>query len=161
MSLSLREFHPFEAAGRRFLYLVPSAAVFALDDCSSAILDSLAAGPRGADDLTRELSPRFDSAEVGDTIAELQRVRALGESSAKPMPVPKIIPLKPVPLQTLVVNGPRSVGEGIEDRRRAIIEREHRRARHQIQEPPARGFERMELAQRDVGHCSLDGSKRM
>jgi len=31
-NISLREFHPFEAAGRRFLYLVPSAAVFALDD---------------------------------------------------------------------------------------------------------------------------------
>ena len=87
-SLSLREFHPFEAAGRRFLYLVPSAAVFALDDCSSAILDSLAGGPRPVDDLTRELSPRFDSVEVGDTIAELARVRALAESSAKPMPVP-------------------------------------------------------------------------
>ena len=30
--LQLREFHSFEAAGQRFLYLVPSAAVFALDD---------------------------------------------------------------------------------------------------------------------------------
>ena len=39
MTLGLREFHPFEAAGRRYLYLVPSAAVFALDDCSEAILD--------------------------------------------------------------------------------------------------------------------------
>jgi uncharacterized protein len=103
-SVSLREFHPFEAAGRRFLYLVPSAAVFALDDCSSAVLDSLSNGPRQVDDLTRELSSRFDSEDVGDTIAELARVRALGESSAKPMPVPKFIPLKPVPLQTLVVN---------------------------------------------------------
>jgi uncharacterized Fe-S cluster-containing radical SAM superfamily protein len=103
-SVSLREFHPFEAAGRRFLYLVPSAAVFALDDCSSAVLDSLSNGPRQVDDLTRELSSRFDSVEVGDTIAELARVRALGESTAKPMPVPKVIPLKPVPLQTLVVN---------------------------------------------------------
>ena len=103
-SIALREFHPFEAAGRRFLYLVPSAAVFALDDCSSAILDSLSNGPRPVEDLTRELSARFDSAEVGDTIAELQRVRALGESSAQPVPIPKFIPLKPVPLQTLVVN---------------------------------------------------------
>jgi uncharacterized protein len=100
----LREFHPFEAAGRRFLYLVPSAAVFALDDCSSAILDSLADGPRPVDDLTRDLASRFDAVEVGDTIAELARVRALAESSAKPLPMPKIIPLKPVPLQTLVVN---------------------------------------------------------
>ncbi len=70
-SIALREFHPFEAAGRRFLYLVPSAAVFALDDCSSAMLDSLADGPRPVDDLTRELASRFDAAEVGDTIAEL------------------------------------------------------------------------------------------
>ena len=104
MSIALREFHPFEAAGRRFLYLVPSAAVFALDDCSSAIVDSLANGPRGVDELERDLSPRFDAVEVSDTIAELQRVRALGETAAKPIPVPKIIPLKPVPLQTLVVN---------------------------------------------------------
>jgi len=54
-SVGLREFHSFEAAGRRYLYLVPSAAVFALDDCSSAVLDSLANGPRPVDDLTVEL----------------------------------------------------------------------------------------------------------
>ena len=102
-SVTLREFHPFEAAGRRFLYLVPSAAVFALDDCSSAVIDSLGDGPRAVDDLTRELEGRFDAAEVTDTIAELQRIRALGESSVRPAPVPKVIPLKPVPLQTLVV----------------------------------------------------------
>src|SRR5262245_17606477 len=103
-SLSLREFHPFEAAGPRFLYLVPSAAVFALDECSSAVIDSLGNGPRPVDDLTRELSGRFAAVEVSDTIAELQRVRALGESSVRPAPPPKVIPLKPVPLQTLVVN---------------------------------------------------------
>ena len=44
-NVGLREFHSFEAAGRRFLYLVPSAAVFALDDCAAAIIDSLANGP--------------------------------------------------------------------------------------------------------------------
>ena len=30
--LGLGEFHAFGAAGQRFLYLVPSAAVFALDE---------------------------------------------------------------------------------------------------------------------------------
>jgi uncharacterized protein len=105
MSLvGLREFHSFEAAGRRYLYLVPSAAVFALDDCSAAIVDSLGEGPRAVDELTRDLSARFDQVEVTDTIAELQRVRALGEMGAKPVPMPKIVPLRPVPLQTLVVN---------------------------------------------------------
>ena len=39
--LARREAHAFEAAGQRFLYLVPSAAVFALDDCSQAVLDRL------------------------------------------------------------------------------------------------------------------------
>ena len=102
--VGLREFHSFAAAGRRYLYLVPSAAVFALDDCSAAIVDSLGEGPRGVDELTRDLAPRFDHGEVADTIAELQRVRALGETSAKPASMPKIMPLRPVPLQTLVVN---------------------------------------------------------
>ena len=31
ITLARREFHLFQAAGRDFLYLVPSAAVFALD----------------------------------------------------------------------------------------------------------------------------------
>ena len=103
-SIALREFHSFEAAGRRFLYLVPSAAVFALDDCSAAIVDALGNGPKPLDDLKRDLAGRFDVADVSETIAELQRVRALGETSAKPAPAPKILPLRPVPLQTLVVN---------------------------------------------------------
>ena len=61
--LGLREFHSFEAAGRRFLYLVPSAAVFALDDCSEAVMKALGAGPRGAADLTRDLAARFDQVQ--------------------------------------------------------------------------------------------------
>lgn len=110
MTLGLREFHSFEAAGRRYLYLVPSAAVFALDDCSEAILQELRSGPQQVADVARNLSGRFDEAEVADTIAELQRVRALGEMADKPeglsppVSLPKIVPLRPVPLQTLVVN---------------------------------------------------------
>jgi uncharacterized protein len=103
MALGLREFHSFEAGGQQFLYLVPSAAVFALDDCSSALVDTLRAAPRDPDALVRDLAPRFGAEEVVDTIAELRRVRAIGEV-ARPEPAPKILPLKPVPLQTLVVN---------------------------------------------------------
>ena len=108
VTLGLREFHPFEAAGRRYVYLVPSAAVFALDDCSEAMLDELRAGPRPLADLASSLSARFDAVEVTDTIAELQRVRVLGEmidkpkGSSPPAAMPKIVPLRPVPLQTLV-----------------------------------------------------------
>ena len=102
--LGLREYHPFEAAGRRFLYLVPSAAVFALDDCSEAVIKQLDSGPRGAADIARDLAGTFDQAAVSDAVAELQRVRVVGEMAAKPQPMPKIVPLRPVPLQTLVVN---------------------------------------------------------
>jgi uncharacterized protein len=101
--LALREFHEFEAAGERFLYLVPSAAVFALDDCSSAMLETLRETPVDADTLVRELSLRFDPTDVHDTLAELRRVHAIDEVAAR-QPTPKILPLKPVPLQTLVVN---------------------------------------------------------
>ena len=110
MMLGLREFHSFEAAGRRYLYLVPSAAVFALDDCSEAVVQELRGGPQPLTDVSRILSARFDAAEVGDTIAELQRVRVLGEmmdrpdGTSTPTPMPKIVPLRPVPLQTLVIN---------------------------------------------------------
>src|SRR5919106_2140206 len=101
--LGVREFHSFESAGQRFLYLVPSAAVFALDDCSSALIDQLRAAPREAEALVGDLGARFGDDEVADTIAELRRVRAIGDV-ARPEPTPKILPLKPVPLQTLVVN---------------------------------------------------------
>ena len=109
MTLGLREFHSFEAAGRRYLYLVPSAAVFALDECSEAVLHELSGGPQPLADLARRLSSRFDAVEVTDTIAELQRVRALAEivgnpEGLPPPKLPKIVPLRPVPLQTLVVN---------------------------------------------------------
>ena len=110
MMLGLREFHSFEAAGRRYLYLVPSAAVFALDDCSEAVVQELRGGPQSLTDVSRILSARFDAAEVSETIAELQRVRVLGEmmdrpdKTSTPTPMPKIVPLRPVPLQTLVIN---------------------------------------------------------
>jgi uncharacterized protein len=102
--VGLREFHPFEAGGRRYLYLVPSAAVFALDDCSAAVLDSLAAGPRAAAEVADALAGQFDAGDVHDSIVELQRVRALGDAATTPATTQKIFPLKPVPLQTLVVN---------------------------------------------------------
>jgi uncharacterized protein len=101
--LTSREFHTFVAAGQRFLYLVPSAAVFALDACSAAVLEELRGAPRDAASLAHALSPRFDEGEVTATIEELRRVRAIGGVTS-PESTPKILPLKPVPLQTLVVN---------------------------------------------------------
>jgi uncharacterized protein len=102
-ALQRQEFHSFEAAGQHFLYLVPSAAVFALDECSLAVLDELRGGACDADAVVRTLGSRFDEQEIVGTIAELRRVRAIAETASL-APMPKIVPLKPVPLQTLVVN---------------------------------------------------------
>jgi uncharacterized protein len=122
-AIRLREFHRFEAAGQPFLYLVPSAAVFALDDVCDAVLSSLEAGDRSREDLVGGLSERFDSALVADSIEELIRIRAIGEwgepradrkvgpyaqpgvradLQVRPQDRPKVIPL--VPLSTMVLN---------------------------------------------------------
>jgi len=102
--LALAEFHPFEAAGRRYLYLVPSAAVFGLDEASGAVLDMLAESPRSASEVATALSGRFEEAVVQQTIVELAGARAI-RSVAAPAPAraaPK--PVRRIPLQTIVLN---------------------------------------------------------
>ena len=103
-TLALREFHPFEAAGRPFVYLVPSAAVFGLDGVSHAILEELGEHQVTRADLIGALSGRFSSADVEASIEELEQVQAIGEREVPVAPMPKIIPLTPFPLSTLVLN---------------------------------------------------------
>ena len=99
------EFHAFEAAGRRFLYLVPSGAVFGLDECAEQALGRLADGPKAPETLIDDLTPNFGAEMARDTLAELHRVRAIGEVMARPIVQDRrIIPLKALPIQTLVVN---------------------------------------------------------
>ena len=62
IALAPREFHLFQAAGRDFLYLVPSAAIFALDEPTSAVLRVVT--ERGADRTGRRrraVPDRFDA----------------------------------------------------------------------------------------------------
>ncbi|MGE0126406.1 MAG: quinohemoprotein amine dehydrogenase maturation protein [Vicinamibacterales bacterium] len=102
-TLGVGEFHPFEASGQRFAYMVPSAAVFAFDDCSAAVVEQLRRGPQTPAELLAALGDRFSPAELRDALTELHRVRAIEDQVARP-PAPKIIPLAPMPIQTLVVN---------------------------------------------------------
>lgn len=102
--LAQGEFHPFTAAGRRFLYLVPSAAVFALDEPAAALLDGLAGPPRPRGELLAEVGPRFPGADLDRTLAELEQVRAVRACAAPPPPAPAVIPLTPFPLTTAVLN---------------------------------------------------------
>lgn len=102
--LSLREFHPFEAFGARFLYMVPSAGIFRMDDAGTAILDALASGPRSRDQLVAELSQRFEVDRILGTIAELTEIRAIGDPDAPRDEVPNDLPPADFPLNTMVLN---------------------------------------------------------
>jgi uncharacterized protein len=118
--LQLGEFHTFDASGQRFGYMVPSAAVFAFDPCALAIVELLGEGRRTAAGVVDALSDRFDAGDVLETLTELSRIRAIADvgrdfgpaDRAAPAPVdgaqeayaPRVIPLKALPLQTLVVN---------------------------------------------------------
>ncbi|HVQ31451.1 MAG TPA: quinohemoprotein amine dehydrogenase maturation protein [Vicinamibacteria bacterium] len=103
--IAAREMHRFSASGREFVYLVPSAAIFALDETAGAILDRLNGGAVKPDDVTRDLSSRFPEAQVRESLEELHRVRAIGPSRiALPVVPPKVLPPQPFPLTTLVLN---------------------------------------------------------
>jgi uncharacterized protein len=104
--LAAREHHRFEAAGRPFVYLVPSAAIFELDDAADAIMRTLTERPRPHDELVADLAAAHDGAVLSDTIAELLKLQALGETRpvAAAPPPRRVLPLKPIPLQTMVLN---------------------------------------------------------
>ncbi len=92
-----REHHRFEAAGKPFVYLVPSAAIFELDETADAVLRTLGERPRTREELA-------DGDDIDAALAELARVQAIGAVSAPPPQTPKIIPLAPFPLTTMVLN---------------------------------------------------------
>ena len=62
--LGVGEFHTFEASGQRFAYMVPSAAVFAMDDCSVAVVELLKTRPHAPEELLATLAPRFGEQTV-------------------------------------------------------------------------------------------------
>jgi len=104
LELEAREFHRFDAAGSSFVYLVPSAAVFRLDETTEAILDHLSAGPRPVDELCRALAGRFAEEEVRSGIYDLMETRAIGPRGAPPEAMPVEVPSEDFPLTTMVLN---------------------------------------------------------
>src|SRR5262245_44868633 len=103
-TLAAREHHRFEAAGKPFVYLVPSAAIFELDAPADAILRLLSRQTRTADDVLDQLSAIHPVDVIRDSLQELVRVRAVGEVVTVTPPPQKIFPLTPFPLTTMVLN---------------------------------------------------------
>jgi uncharacterized protein len=104
IALAPREFHLFQAAGRDFLYLVPSAAVFGLDAPSSAVLRVVTEATRAEDAVVGALADRFDAPAVRAAIAELLQVRAIGYEHQPEDQPPRVLPMMPFPLSTMVLN---------------------------------------------------------
>ncbi len=95
-----REHHRFEAAGQPFVYLVPSAAIFTLDPASDAVLRTVRERPR----TREELQTAMPEVNLDAALDELLRVQAIGEVNVPVAPTPKVIPLAPFPLTTMVLN---------------------------------------------------------
>ena len=102
--LRLGEHHAFEASGKEFVYLVPSAAVFELDDVSREIMTRLRGGDVSPKELVQELNGRFEAREIEESIEELLRVRALGVSGIPDQPPARQMPPADFPLTTMVLN---------------------------------------------------------
>jgi uncharacterized protein len=96
--------HLFEAAGRRFVYLAPSAAVMAVDDVSAAVLDAVAGRPQSSREIVEALGARHAAGDVEESIGELVRVRALLPKTAPPPKPKRVLPLQPIPVSTMVLN---------------------------------------------------------
>src|SRR5262249_50804391 len=95
----------FRAAGKPFVYLVPSAAIFALDQPADEILSIPDGRPHTREELLSRLSDRHDPVLLEETIADLARVRAISEVAHRaPVAQPKVFPLTPFPLTTMVLN---------------------------------------------------------
>jgi uncharacterized protein len=104
MLLAAGEHHRFQAAGRPFVYLVPSAAIFALDEAADAIMRALTERPYTREELVASLSDRHERDLLETTITELAGVRAIALAGVPEKKQPKILPLKPFPLTTMVLN---------------------------------------------------------
>lgn len=99
-----REHHRFEAAGRPFVYLVPSAAIFELDPAADSLLRVLSEGKATREELGRREDLNAPGIDIDETLTELARVQAIGRVSAPAVQIPKLIPLAPFPLTTMVLN---------------------------------------------------------
>jgi uncharacterized protein len=99
----LGEFHPFEGAGRRFLYLVPAGAIFEVDEAAGTLIDQLARGGIAHEQLVADLSGRgFPTGDTEELIEELYRARVIVAGDIPPERLQD--PPPDFPLQTLVMN---------------------------------------------------------
>ena len=99
----LREYHAFDAAESRFLYLVPSGAIFALDGIGREVTECLGERERTSEELTKLLLARgYERRQIESALMELEQSEVVSRGDAvRETPT---IPGKTFPLQRIVLN---------------------------------------------------------
>jgi uncharacterized protein len=99
----LGEFHRFDAQGAHFLYLVPSGAIFAVDDAVGKLIDCFASAELSHEQLMDGLTAgSFAGADAEELIEEMVHsgvIRGGDSVRDEPQPLPDVFPI-----QTLVMN---------------------------------------------------------
>ncbi|MBI5364736.1 MAG: quinohemoprotein amine dehydrogenase maturation protein [Planctomycetes bacterium] len=104
MNYSASVFHRFESQGTPFVYSGRSAAIVALDEASSTVLEHFARpGGGDLDAWTHSIRGQSDAAELREAFGELVAVGLLGPTGETP-PAADTLPPMPDPLSTLVLN---------------------------------------------------------
>lgn len=97
------EHHAFSAAGRDFLYLIPSGAVFGLEGLSREIFETLKAAPMEHEEIVQRMLDRgYGLGEIEDTLGELEYCDVIEGGMAKEK-FPSL-PEPDFPLQRIVLN---------------------------------------------------------
>ena len=100
----LGEHHAFESAGTRFLYLVPSGAIFALDGIGQDVFDFMREQDRSQQELIAFLVKRgYSETDVATALFELQKSDVVRAADAAPN-LPQIPKGRTFPLQRIVLN---------------------------------------------------------
>lgn len=100
----VREHHAFEAGGTRFMYLVPSGAIFGMNTIGLDIVDRVREGGYDRREIHESLMAKgYASAEIGNALFELEEAEVIVAGAAPPNPQPKL-PASSFPLQRIVLN---------------------------------------------------------
>jgi uncharacterized protein len=99
----LGEFHAFKGGETKYLYLVPSGAIFELEGLASAVLEGLQAGERTPESILGDLQAAgYSASDATEAIQDLYHARVIVSGDGPPLD-PVSVPDE-FPLSTLVLN---------------------------------------------------------
>lgn len=81
LNLVERNLHEVRVETERLLFHVPSSSLFASDEVTGEIIDTLRDGACSGEELVQRLSPRFADGEVSETLRELLALQVVSDGS--------------------------------------------------------------------------------